>query len=562
MDVPLELPGPFVLGGHDPAPGFPQLLDEPDVSKHQAGLRRQVADQPVLRWVHRIVGRGRDGERPEQFTPVTNLDRRVPLQDREFVPRKPYRRRGLAVRLDSCRPQLGPNPEPHDRSSGAHRAGEDPGHLGQHVLGPIRIPKPGGELREHLVRRGPATVDQPVGDPPGQTEGRPEREPDGGGGHDGPGLAPPGDRTDRQGHDQEDGGQQHGDDPVQHGLLHDQVKVVQPVLEDRHAHCGGKPDPDEGEDDQEKDGAPDRAAEGRSHDQPGHDGHDGKRHDGGGHVEEPADLLALLLAGTPVPKHERDHRKDRAEENDEAADGEDGAGHGLQGMHPERIHDRDPHRGVLKDAGRQRVRQDEQPSERGDRTREVSPPRAGDLARGIEQHQEDDRRDGRHPERTGAHHGGTPERQSARVRLERVGGVLVRQAAEDEGESDPHHQPPHRVPGVPRGEERPDSRVPDDHGEGKRDEDGVVGDTVVEDGQRDRHTHQEDDRDPHGQRGPSANGRRHRVSARRRRRPRSFMRSQASGHVRILRVRTAAVQGAATIQVGDDHARALGCSPP
>ena len=74
MDVALQAPPLLVLGGHQALTGGPEVLDEPDVAKDEARLRRQVADQLLLRGVHRVGGGHPDGQRPEQLAPVAHLD--------------------------------------------------------------------------------------------------------------------------------------------------------------------------------------------------------------------------------------------------------------------------------------------------------------------------------------------------------------------------------------------------------------------------------------------------------------------------------------------------------
>ena len=62
-----------------------ELLDETNVPKDQAGLRREVADQAFLRGVHRVVGGHGDRDGPEELAPVADLDDGLALDRRQDV---------------------------------------------------------------------------------------------------------------------------------------------------------------------------------------------------------------------------------------------------------------------------------------------------------------------------------------------------------------------------------------------------------------------------------------------------------------------------------------------
>ena len=80
VNVALELAALLVLRGHEALLRALQILEprtkvlgQADVPQDEAGLRGEVGDELRLRLVHRVVGRHRDGERPEELAPV--LDR-------------------------------------------------------------------------------------------------------------------------------------------------------------------------------------------------------------------------------------------------------------------------------------------------------------------------------------------------------------------------------------------------------------------------------------------------------------------------------------------------------
>ncbi len=74
VDVAFQLAPFLVLSGDESAPGVPELLDQPDVAEHETRLGRQVADELLLRWVHGVVGRHRDRERPEHLPLMRHVD--------------------------------------------------------------------------------------------------------------------------------------------------------------------------------------------------------------------------------------------------------------------------------------------------------------------------------------------------------------------------------------------------------------------------------------------------------------------------------------------------------
>ena len=154
VEVPLELLCAFVLGRHDPSAGFPQLLDQANVSKHEPGLRCEVAHQRFLRRVHRLGCRHHDREGAQQLALVSHLG--GVLARREH--------RDLAVRQDDRRPsrvggpprrrsQLVPQVQPDASLCRAGPGRQDLRHARQHVIGRVGAGQVLRELGEDLVRR-------------------------------------------------------------------------------------------------------------------------------------------------------------------------------------------------------------------------------------------------------------------------------------------------------------------------------------------------------------------------------------------------------------------------
>ena len=85
VDVALQAPPLFVLRADQPLPGRPELLDQSDVPEHQARLGGEVAHEPLLRRVDRVVRRHRDRQRAEELALVADLDGRVRRQLRDLI---------------------------------------------------------------------------------------------------------------------------------------------------------------------------------------------------------------------------------------------------------------------------------------------------------------------------------------------------------------------------------------------------------------------------------------------------------------------------------------------
>jgi hypothetical protein len=92
VDVPFELLRPFVLPGHDPATGFPELLDESYVPQDQPRLTGHVADQLLLRRVHRVACRKLHAQGAQHLVSVANLDGIAPQIGQILRPERDRRR--------------------------------------------------------------------------------------------------------------------------------------------------------------------------------------------------------------------------------------------------------------------------------------------------------------------------------------------------------------------------------------------------------------------------------------------------------------------------------------
>ena len=319
-----------------------QLLDETDVPKDQARLRREVADQAFLRGVHRVVGWHRDREGPEELAPVADLDDGLALDRRQDVVRDARDIRGLGVRRPrGSRAQLGADAEPHTSRAGARGLAEDLRHPAEDVLRGIRLPDAFGELGQHLVRGRPPAVDDAIGDAPREPRHRPEREPEhqrddehgagalvAGGDH----AQESDDGRVRPDHEQDERARDER-------LLHDDVEVVQVVLQDGDRHGDGQRD--------ERDPAHDRVDQVLV--EPDRAGD--RREEEGGHEErererDPLDLLPFDAARSPEPQHQR---RDAGQEQADERDAEHGIG---------------DHRGVRWPARRTGSRRSRHPSSR------------------------------------------------------------------------------------------------------------------------------------------------------------------------------------------------------
>jgi hypothetical protein len=70
VDVALQRLRPLVLRRHDAPSRGSQVLHQPHVAQRQSCLRRDAVREPLLRGVHRIVGRHRQRDRAQQLALV------------------------------------------------------------------------------------------------------------------------------------------------------------------------------------------------------------------------------------------------------------------------------------------------------------------------------------------------------------------------------------------------------------------------------------------------------------------------------------------------------------
>jgi hypothetical protein len=163
VDVPLERAGALVLGADDPPAGLAEILDEPDVPEHQSGLRRHVADELLLRRIHRIVGRDGHGQRAEQLALVPHLERLLsPEVRRVILPDRHLGRRERVLRPRRLLAHAVSDPQPHPCGPCPGCLAEQMGHPRQDVLRRIGASDTLREVREDLVRRRSLPVHEPV----------------------------------------------------------------------------------------------------------------------------------------------------------------------------------------------------------------------------------------------------------------------------------------------------------------------------------------------------------------------------------------------------------------
>ena len=248
VDVALD-PAPFrVLRRHQAQPRGPdllqpgqQLLPQPGVLEHQADLGGQVREQPVLGRRERFPRPLRHRQRPQDLALVAHrqdpvggrVGRHVGSGGPGRWQRRCVRRPGgtIVEDLTALQPDIGPG--------GRGALGQDPGHPRQQVLGGVGPRHPPGEVGEDLVGGGPAAIDQPVGQALDPCPHRLESDRHHRRGGDRQSQARPRAALrqrpeadhDRHVHT----GDEHGERPVDEGLVDDDVDVVEVVAEDRDA---------------------------------------------------------------------------------------------------------------------------------------------------------------------------------------------------------------------------------------------------------------------------------------------------------------------------------------
>ena len=318
MDVAFELPSFLILGGHQPLSGGPQVLDQSHIAKDEPGLAGYIGEQLVLGRCDRVAGRLLHGERAKRFPLMANRgysrgagnlgDLGVSEQDPLVRGSGRPRSRGM---------QLGTDPEPHVGPDGAGCLAQDAGRARQHVLHRVRPGHPVGELRENLVRGGPLSVHEPVGEPPAPVPDRLE-----GDGHDRRGqdrqadvALRADDRADPHHDPHVDRGDDRGQGEVDEGLVDDHVDLVEAVAEDRQGCRRG-----------DQEGEPEAEGAGEHHigqhraQAGGRDRQDEEAHRDAGRVGEPFELLALFSVG-PAQAHHESHDPEDEQEDDHQESG-------------------------------------------------------------------------------------------------------------------------------------------------------------------------------------------------------------------------------------------------
>ena len=215
------------------------------------GLRGEAGDEPLLRGIHRIFRGHRQRDRPEQLALVGDRRRvHVLTERRQLVSDDPVvrscREVGRPRRHDGELPIV---QEPDADLGRARARGEQLRHPWKDVVDRVRLTESFGELRKHLERGRPFPIDDAIGDraglSPHRIEGQDEH-------HRGDERAEGAHRGER-----ERGKVEHRDerrDDREHDRpLHDDVEVVQAVLQDRDRAGKGDPEtqaheePDEGD---------------------------------------------------------------------------------------------------------------------------------------------------------------------------------------------------------------------------------------------------------------------------------------------------------------------------
>ncbi len=180
VDVPLQRLRPGILCGDDPPARLAEVLDQPRVPQHQPGLGREVLDELRLGdpWDRSPASTptGRRGARPGAGPRTASCRRSAGSPSPGSGTASPSRPRAATP------PPAGADPRATARRARvrADRPAQDVGHPRKDVLGGVGVRQPLGELREHLVRRGPAPVHHAVGETAGEPSCRDEQRRDDG----------------------------------------------------------------------------------------------------------------------------------------------------------------------------------------------------------------------------------------------------------------------------------------------------------------------------------------------------------------------------------------------
>ena len=182
VDVALQPPPRLVLRGDQALPGRPQVLDQAARSTAPgppATATSATSCSPAGRSGSSL--RHPDRDRAQQLALMQHRDAQVRAGHRRHrlaIARAPggrSRRCPAAERRPPARSSSS-DPQPHHGPLGAGPRGHDLRHLRQDVLGRVGAADPLGEVGQHLVRRGPPAVHDPVGEPPRPLADRLERE--------------------------------------------------------------------------------------------------------------------------------------------------------------------------------------------------------------------------------------------------------------------------------------------------------------------------------------------------------------------------------------------------
>jgi hypothetical protein len=319
-----------------------QLLDQPDVAKHEAGLTREVLDQLLLGGDHRVVGVHRHGDGAQMLALMPN--------DEDVAGQVCERRCGSEIRViaggialgaggpGGGRPELVAHEQPDRHRLGAGSGSQDRRHPEKDVIGRVRLGHPVGELGEHLVRGRSLAVHDTVGDAAREAKQRPGERADAdagdqrraGGLVQGP-YDEPAEQQQRDARSRDEKEQEHcGDDRL---LQHD-VEVPKPVAEDRDGGGGRDTYPERDEEREEQRVVQGRRLVRRPPDR-GHKGQEQEDDRDEPDVREQPDLLAFLVA-RPAVSHDQGH--DREDRDDDPGDADHALDRPQDGvLDPERV---------------------------------------------------------------------------------------------------------------------------------------------------------------------------------------------------------------------------------
>jgi hypothetical protein len=143
VEIALQTPSLLVLRGDEPLPRCSEVHEpslelggEPNVPKHEPGLRREIGQELLLRRRDRLVRWFGQRKSPEELGLMTHRDRSIGLGERGELTLRDGKRCLLGLRA------LGPgggelklvaDPQPYLGPRCSRSLSEDPGHPGQDV---------------------------------------------------------------------------------------------------------------------------------------------------------------------------------------------------------------------------------------------------------------------------------------------------------------------------------------------------------------------------------------------------------------------------------------------